>query len=85
MVPFLCLSVLLDSVNVCICLIYLGIEVYLEHYDLFAMLVLVIGLAGAVSGFLKYSLIIGIMTFMKGAVLLVLLVENPLAPHCPPG
>ena len=83
MVPFLCLSVLLDLVNVCICLIYLGIEVYLENYDLFAMLVLVIGLAGAVSGFLKYSLIIGIMTFMKGAVLLVLLAENPLDPHCP--
>ena len=83
MVPLLSLSNLLDLVNVCICLVYLGIEVYLENYDLFAMIVLVIGLAGAISGFLKYSLIIGIMTFMKGAVLLVLLVENPLAPHCP--
>ena len=83
MVPFLCLSVILDLVNVCICLVYLGIEVYLENYDFFAMLVLVIGLAGVISGFFKYSLIIGIMTFMKGAVLLVLLVENPLAPHCP--
>ena len=83
MVPFLSLSVLLDLVNVCICLVYLGIEVYLENYDLFAMIVLAIGLAGAISGFLKYSLIIGIMTFMKGAVMLVLLVENPLSPDCP--
>ena len=83
MVPLLSLSNLLDLVNVCICLVYLVIEVYLENYDLFAMIVLAIGLAGAISGCLKYSLIIGIMTFVKGAALLVILVENPLSPHCP--
>ena len=83
MVSLLSLSFFLDVVNVSICFVYLGIEAYLENYDLFAIIVLVISLVSAVSGCLKFSLIIGIMTLVKGAALLVILVDNPLSAQCP--
>ena len=83
MVSLLCLSILLDVVNVSICFVYIGVEAYLENYDLFAIIVLVISLVSAVSGCLKFSLIIGIMTLVKGGALLVILVNNPLSAQCP--
>ena len=83
MVSLLSLSILLDVVNVSICFVYIGVEAYLENYDLFAIIVLVISLVSAVSGCLKFSLIIGVMTLVKGAALIVILVDNPLSAHSP--
>ena len=87
MVPFLCMSVILDLVNVCICLVYLIIEIYLKNIDIFAIVVLLVAVAGVISGFFKFfkysRILIGVMILLKAALLVVLLIENPLAPHCP--
>ena len=87
MFPFQCISVIFDLVNVSLCLVYLIIECYLKNVDVFAMAVLLVAVLGVISGFFKcfkYSrILIGIMTLLKAALMLVFLIENTLAPHCP--
>ena len=57
------------------------------NIDIFAIVVLLVAVAGVISGFFKFfkysRILIGIMILLKAALLVVLLIENPLAPHCP--
>ena len=83
MVSLLSLSILLDIVNTLLCLVYIVVEAFLANHDLFAIIILGISLVSAVFGCLKFSLFIGVMTLVKGAALIVILVDNPLSAHCP--
>ena len=83
MVSLLSLSISLDIVNALICLVYIVVEAFLANHDLFATTILGISIVSAVVGCLKFSLIIGVMTLVKGAALIVILVDNPLSAHSP--
>ena len=82
MVSPLSLSISLDIVNALICLVYIVVEAFLANHDLFAIIIFGISLVSAVFGCLKFSLFIGVMTLVKGAALLVILVDNLLSAQC---